>query len=188
MLHRLSTTPALLCLLLLAGCRSEKVAFRFGPSHPAAVVSSRIAPATPVAATTVLSSVAASSSPALSPSHRAVSSAKPRPRVRPLAVLRQAAVKAVVKALVPAGHNRTRQGVAATKRLAAEKPSSLEHNSLFLGLFTVAVGVALILLVEGRTLASATLLLNIAHVLLVIGAIAMAIWFVSLVRRASKER
>jgi hypothetical protein len=191
-LYSIAHLGALFLLLLLAGCRSEQVAFRFSPPHPV----SQCQPATMADSTAVPrapSAIVAGASAHLSqPSGKAVVSGRQEDarrraqrRTRPLVALRQAGFKALGIGLVSSRRAHAEQPVAAGT--AVSDRSGAERNSLFIGLLLGALGIGIILAVENQALAASTLLLNTAHVLLVLAALAMLIWFVLLVLRASKE-
>ena len=192
-LYSITPLGALLLLLLLAGCRSEQVAFRFSPPHP---VSQR--PSVVVADSTAVprassAIVAGAPAPLSQPGGKAAmvsgrqeyATRRAQRRARPLVALRQAGLKALAVGLVSSRRAHAEQPVAAGT--AVSDRSGAERNSLFIGLFLGALGIGIILAVENQALVASTLLLNTAHVLLVLAALAMLIWFVLLVLRASKE-
>jgi hypothetical protein len=98
--------------------------------------------------------------------------------------LRQASVQAAVRIMAPAKRLRAS---AVAPAAVGEQRSSLERNALFIGLILSLLGLGLLIGVGSQTFAAASLLLEIAHVLLVAGSLVMALWFVLLVLRASKE-
>ena len=187
-MHNLCSTARLAAfsLLLLAGCRSQQVAFRFSPPHQVAQADRKVALGGPAVA-----EVAAAPDPGIKPGSEMRTSRRQKAvhmaqlRASPLAALRQAGRKVVAMSL--AQPRRHRAAPAPTAQ-ATGNASPLERNSLFIGLISSALGAGLIIAVGAKSFAASTLLLNTAHVLLVLGGLAMALWFVLLVLRASKER
>lgn len=153
------------------GCRSEKAAFAFVPATTAATGIAGPTPDTkPALPTQAPSAVAAAAAPVAELPRRARPAS--RPLRRPLHQLRAAATARRPGAVVPQASS------------ASGHPT--ERTLLWAGVGSVALGL-LLTYIGGNAVPASAGLLSFAHVLLVLGGLLMAAWFVLLLLRASKE-